>query len=496
MATEFFGPDSGIDTKDYLLMMDGTTAISRPEQLLGHTLTDANVDLSDALTVTRVRLKNGRIKTVVQTKRAPEERGRQYTVGFPSGALWTPAMELTLRTGCEKTFYMKYLCPDDRRYNHVEIMPDALLDPAVPEGDLITVDEESIITSTSTIRISEQFRLWAVGLQPIYDIGTAELHTIEFTTADCPSCTDVVGLGMITMGGDGIAVPEAELTDDRFATQTTLTTGGGAADYAVGLWTEGAIVLAGTSDAVTPAAGTAGSIFVSGDGGLNFGAVTGVVEPIWDFARLGENILAVGGVGGAAAKVYLSNNNGATWTAITSAALPATETIVSIDVDEETGNFYMVSEAGTFLKADISGSTVTIVDISANLAGTPTAAWRVKVLAKDHVAVGGADAGGSWYEETLDGGETFAEFATGAGASVIRAIAGTKFRTIVGAGTGLFIRDMLTNMEWNSVTLENGTSVTGNYTDGAEGVDGDFNQFCFCTDDGEVVFGKAFYPNA
>ena len=60
MSAGFFGPKEGIDTKDYLFEMEGSTPVSRPESLVGHTLTNANVNLSDALQITRVELKRGR----------------------------------------------------------------------------------------------------------------------------------------------------------------------------------------------------------------------------------------------------------------------------------------------------------------------------------------------------------------------------------------------------------------------------------------------------
>jgi len=44
--------------------------------------------------------------------------------------------------------------------------------------------------------------------------------------------------------------------------------------------------------------------------------------------------------------------------------------------------------------------------------------------------------------------------------------------------------------------FENAAALTGNIIDVAMARDGDFNRFAVCTDDGEVGFGKPFYPNA
>lgn len=492
MAIEFFGPENGIDTKDYLLLIDGDTAVSRPEKLVGHTLTNPNIDLSDALTVTRVKLSRGRIKTITLTKRAPEERGRQYTLGFPVGALWTPAMQLALRPGCRKTFYMKYLCPEDRRYNHIDIMPDALLDPVQPEGDLITVDDESTIAYTSTLRISEQVRLWQLGFSPIYD-STAAYHDIAFATADCPTCADVPGLGMFAVGGDGVAVPEVRITDDRFESSTTSATGAAATDIATAVYSDGGLVLVGTSDVANPTAAATGNMAVSTDGGTTFALDTVILLPVHAITRLGDTLIAVGGAAAGPAKVWFSQDEGATWTASTSAALPAADALIDVSADPETGRVYAVGESGTLLLIEVAGSSLVITDLSANLPGAPGVLWAVKVLAKDQVAVGGA---AGYFAESLDGWVSGTQKSIGAGVSTIKAIAGTKYRTLAGAGTALYERSAASNYDFETVTLENGLTVTGDYTAIREGVDGDFNQFVAVTDDGEVVFGKAFYPGA
>src|SRR5689334_3619106 len=152
----YWGPADGVDSKDYLLMMEGDTAISSPISLLGHALTNPSADSSNALTVTRLQLKNGKIQTVVRTKRAAEVRSRSYTLGFPAGALWSPAQQAALREGCKKTFFMKYLCPEDRRYNHADVFPDASMDEPVEAGDLITIDDATILSSTAALTVAEK----------------------------------------------------------------------------------------------------------------------------------------------------------------------------------------------------------------------------------------------------------------------------------------------------------------------------------------------------
>lgn len=493
----YFGPPEGIDSKDYLFLMAGDTPISKPVSLLGHTLTNPNVELSDALTVTRVELRNGRIRTIVRTKRAPEVRSRTYTIGFPPGALWTPAMHAALRPGgCRKTFYMKYLCPDDTRFEHVEIMPDGLLDPPQEEGDLITVDEENIIGMTSTLNVTERIRAWNLGWDLIFTDGDGSpLNGVGFTTADCPTCADVPGLGLIAAGGVGGAEDAvvALLTDDRFAsTPTAMTTGIADGNVVKTVYTDGATVLLGFADDPAIATAATGGIVRSNDGGLSFAAVSGITTPINKIFAVGDVIVAVGGTGAGAPTIHFSSDKGASWTASTSTLLAGTDALVSGAYDKDADRIYFVGEGGTLLVGQLTGDTLVLTDISANLPGAPGTLNAVNVFFKDHVAVGGA---AGYYAESFDGAVEFVEVAV-PGSAAITAIAGNQHRAVVAAGTALYERDPLNDFNYEAVVLGNGVTVTGDYTAVVMGVDGDFNMFAAVTDDGEVVVGKPYYPNA
>jgi hypothetical protein len=491
----FWGPAEGIDSKDYLFMMAGDTPISTPVSLLGHAVTSPSADSSDALTVTRVELRGGRIKTVVKVKRAAEVRSRTYTIGFPAGALWTPAQQLALKRNCRRTFYMKYLCPAETRYNHADIFPDGLLDEPVEEGDLVTIDDENIISSTSVLTISEKLRLWAQGYEIIYTNGETpvqQLYASAFMTVDCPGCNEGIALDIVVTGGDGTAVPEGLLTDDRFGSApTTLTIGGTATDFAYAVATRDDVIVAGTSDAPV-ATGTAGTLRVSQDRGASFTAVAGVVAPIFGIKYFGNSIIAVGGTAAGAPVMYVSEDNGTSWTTVTSSAFPAAAAFTAVASDTEGDNFYVVGEAGTLLKGRFVGSAVQVVDISANLPGAPGALNAVNVFNKDHLAVGGA---AGYYAESLDGGATWTEPGIPGSAAIV-GIAGNEHRAVVATVDGLHKRDLFTDFVFSTITLENGQAVTGNYTSVTMNVDDDFNIFLATTDDGEVVFGKPFYPNA
>jgi hypothetical protein len=492
----FWGPAEGVDSKDYLFMMAGDTPVSTPTSLLGHAVTSPSADSSDALTVTRVELRNGRIKTLVRTKRAAEVRSRTYTIGFPAGSLWTPAQQLAFKRNCRRTFFMKYLCSSEARFNHADIFPDGLLDEPVEEGDLITVDDENVISSTSVLTVTEKLRLWAQGYEIIYtnaDTPIVQLFSSAFTTVDCPGCDEGVGLGIIVGGGDGTAAPEGFLTDDRFGSAPTgLPIGGTLTDFAYALATKGDVIVAGTADSPV-AASTAGTLRVSQDGGVSFTAVSGITSPIFGIAYFGSTIIAVGGTGAGAPVMFVSFDKGTSWTQITSTILSGlTTAATAIASDVEADNFYIVGEGGMLIKGRFIGDSVMLSNITANLPGGPGALNTVNVFSKDFIAVGGA---ANYYAESLDGGTTWTQPAVPGSAAVV-GIAGNEHRAIVATADGLHVRDLFTDFVYTTLVLENGQVVTGNYTSVNMNVEDDFNIFMATTDDAEVVFGKPFYPNA
>jgi hypothetical protein len=496
-AYGFWGPPEGIDTHDLLLYLDGDTPVSRPQKLIGHALTNPNVDQSDALTITRVKLSGGRVKVVVITKRAPEERGRQYTINFPSGTLWSAALEAALRPGCRKTAYIRYLCPTDRKYNYSDVLPDALFDPPQPAGDLITVDDVNPVSFTSVMRISEQFRIYELGYDLAYSDATVSLKftSVAFLTADCPTCSDIPGLGFVVGGGDGAAAFYAKETDDRWATApSALAVGAGVADYVNAWYNDGSLLIAGFADKDVITASASGGLAVSRDGGVTWGLVAAITVPIWGITRLGDTLLAVGGTAAGAPVLYSSEDNGKSWTASTSALITGTAAFLAVAADNDAGAAYIVGEGGLFIKVTISGSALVLSDYSANLDGAPGDLNTVCVLAQDFIAVGGA---AGYYAESLDGGATSVQI-TVAGTDAIKRIAGNRWRTMVAALDALYDRSVLTNYEYELVALEGGAVVSGNYTDlqMRVGSGDDFNMFVAVTDAAEVVLGKSFLPNA
>lgn len=488
----FFGPAEGIDTHDYAFLMQGNNIIDRPQSLIGHTLTNANVNLSDALQVTRVRFRRGRIETYTLTKRAAEERSRSYTIGFPSGALWTPALQMATRQGCRKTFFMKYLCPADRRYEHVNILPDGVLSPPVPEGDVITVDDTTLITSSSTLETPKQETLFRLGYNKIYTLAAKSFSAVRFTTDDCPTCADVPGLGLIAVGGNGTLAPVNLVTEDRFST-VVLPVAGLATHYGTCVFTDGALVVIGYSDKTSPAGpALAGSLGVSNNGGASITMVAGITVPIFGVDRIGETLVAVGGTGAGAAKVYFSTTQGASWTEFLGTGLPATDAFTGIAGDPDNANGYIVAESGKVFKITAPGNTLALVDLSTSIPTFTGIFNAVKVLGPGHVMMGGAtgyliesvDSGAHWLTRSLSG------------ATPISAIGGNRFRTLVAAGSSVWERSPLSDFDFVLLTLEGGATISGTIRDITINVDGDYNLVALVSDDGTAYMGTGFYPNA
>ena len=106
--------------------------------------------------------------------------------------------------------------------------------------------------------------------------------------------------------------------------------------------------------------------------------------------------------------------------------------------------------------------------------------------------IGGA---AGYLAETFDGGGTWA-LRSVAGSAAVTAIGGSRFRTLVAAGTALYERSLLNDNDFVAVNLEGGQELTGDITDISQNVDGDYNLLALVTDDGEIALGKSFAPNS
>lgn len=485
-----WGPEK-LSSDSYEFLMQGANCVASKVSLLEHALTSPSQELSDPLTKPVQKKVRGRIVTVNKTVKPAEQTALTYTLLFPS-ALWTPALHKARQgAGCETDFYARYLCPPDDKYKHAYIYPDSVLDPPSEVEDFITNTTETVVlTEQTTLHTTERATLWNL-LWSVQADETGAVTAVAFKNEECVGCSDDVFVELFAAetGGAG-APPILHITDDRFATDTTNALSSPNDSIVTFLWSDGSVVLMGHSDAAI-AAGTAGGTQISFDDGATETIDSNLTIPIFDGAKFGTDYLIVGGTAAGAAVIYTSAD-GITWTAVSSSVLPATDALAAVAVDEDNGKFYAVGESGTLLVGQFSGSSIILQDLSANLPGSPGLLEAVAVLSPNHVIVGGA---AGYCAESFDGGVTWTEPGV-PGSSAITAIAGNCYRTLIGAGTAIYERSVLTNDEFRAVTFEGGVSLTGDITDIKMAPGGDMNYFAASTDDGEIIFAKPPYPNA
>lgn len=487
-----FGPPNGIDSKDYLFKMQtpGGFATDPLTPIIGHSLTSPSQNLTDNVLYEQVELVNGRIQVVSRVKRAGQETSRTYTIGLPS-AIWTPVLEATLQSGCQGSFFLVYLCPDDVIYEHWDILADSSMNPVVEAEDVVTTGTDTnIITSTTEITVAKKLRGFGLGFNPIYDAGgTVAYNDIVFKKADCVACGEGYAQGAIAVGGDGTAVPLITNTANRFADVNSLVTGGAATNVADAVYQDGDFIVVSMHIAASP---TAGLLYVSYNGGSSWSVVTAVAEVIFDIIDANGTLVLVGGDTTDGGRIFLSEDRLNTVVEITNAAIPASTALNAAAYDVETSNLYIVGDSGVLLKGRLSGSTLTLVDISANLNGSPGNLTCIALINTKELILGGAS---GYLSQTRDGGLTFTAVGIGTSAA-ISSVAGNRWRTIASAGTALFERSALTDNNFEVITLQDGAAVTGDYTRVRMAHGDDFNRWAAVTDDGEVVMGLPFYPNA
>jgi len=492
-----WGPEKGLDSKDYILHMehpvDGPTG--QPVNLLGHALTSPAQNLSDALQVTQVRLRGGKVIPITRVKRPAQELSRTYTVGFPSHALWSPLQQRAFQQiiGCQSDLYLIYPCPEDRIYSHWQGLRNATINPPIESTDVITNNEDTnMIERTSEIQVEEVVWGWELGFLPVY-AGTDEMYAITFLNEDCAGCDFSVDQGLLAVGGNGTDALVSLLTDDRFGSApTALTTGLTVTNVIASVFNEGDLIVVSALDDPDIVTATAGQLAVSSDRGVTWKIIAGFTDGITKVVQLGGLLIAVGsdftdGV------IWVSTDKGSTWTEVDSTALTTIE-LTNAAVDSVTGKVYMVSATGELLVARPSGGGLSVSDLTANIPGAPASLAGVCVLRKDHLVIAGA---AGYLAESRDGGVTWAQPNVPTSAAILKVV-GTVDRTAFITAANIYQRNPMTNQEFKLVTLESGLTVSGNYTDLVMGRNdfAAFNYFAACTDAGEVVIGTPFYPNA
>lgn len=487
----------------YHMMMAGATPSEEPTSLLEHSLDSPSQDLTEPVTQVIQRIVRGRIQNVTKTVEGARETGITYTMGFPS-ALWTPALELARQGGCNRDFFLNYLCPDNEQHRHVIVLPDSTLDPPIESTALVTVtgDAGETISETTTLRTSERWRMYEFRttelsvLQQGEPLADVPLHAVDFVLPDCVGCSDNIWTELVTGGFNDAAAPNVLVTGDRFANFESTTSPAPIGSYITSIRAYGDILIAGFADNPDVSAATTGGTLVSGDRGQSFvidDNVNGITEPIHGVARFGGLYIAVGGAASGAAVVYISAD-GVTWESVVSSALPASDALTAVTVDEDNGQIWMVGESGSLLVATFSGDSLLVSDLSGNLPGSPTTLHDVAVIGQGMITVVGATASGGYYAESYDGGATFLQPSAPIGSALV-SVSGNKYRTLVTNGTKIYERSLLTGASFKEIGMEAGGTIDGTITEVRQ-APGDVNYFVAVTTNGQTVMGRPPYPNA
>lgn len=486
-----WGPSKGLDSKDYILNMmpPGGYPTDPPQSLLNHSVTSPSQNLTDALTITSVEVRRGKVVAVTRTKRNAVETSRTYTIGVPS-AIWTPLTDQIVREGCdETTFFLLYQCAPDSIYEHWFILPDAALSPLIEAEDFVTTTEDTnIITRTTELATPRLLAGYGLTWNIEFDNAVVStFNTLAVLTEDCPGCSTVMQ-SIISVGtGDTGAIPQEVLTDDRFGTNSVLTSGAAVDTIPHAVYTEGDFIAVGYEITATT-----GEVRISFDRGATWEVVPGIAESIRDIIEVDNVLWALGGDSTGGGVLYSSADRFKTVTAVTSAALPASAAMNKMDFDPETRKFYLVGDGGLLLVGRFNGSSMKLTDISSNLNGSPGVLSGVLVRRKNEIVIAGA---ASYLEQSRDGGVTWAPMGI-AGTDDIVGIAGNAWRMVVLTTDNIFEQTALTKYEVTAVALENGATPVGAYTDVIMNVEEDFNRFLITTDSGEVISGIPYVPNS
>lgn len=475
------------------LWQEGAKGITDiPVSLEGHSLGTGSSELSEAITYTNTVRRNGRIIPLTKTLRSAIEMAITYDFGIEA-TLWSPVMQDSF-TGCIRTFFVEYVCPEDSEYAHFIILERGAMTPAIETIDLIVnEDTGEAVRWTTSIVVERRLWGWDLAYRQEYAAGGSNgLFDVDFVLEDCPGCDGNLGLDLMAVGGDVAVLPTVVNTDDRFESVISGTTGA-IGDIAYTSYADGDLQLVCVGDNVDPSAATSALVYRSINRGVDFTALTDIDIIVYDFIKVGSDILAVGVTTGGAAAVQISTDNGGSFTELTSTVLPASEALLSAAYDPDKQKIYFGGASGSLLTGRLGIAGMHLTDITANLATTaPSIINEVVYLDTDNIVVVG-DSG--IVQETWDGAETFNVIPFPV-ATEITAADGNKYRLVLGSGVNVYERSFLTKNRIEIAPLAEGVVLTGNITAIAMNTEDDFNRFAVCTDDGEVALGIPKYPNA
>lgn len=486
MSGKIWGPPNGLNSKSYVLAMAQENPASPLEELPNHTLGGVSPNLIDALFIPRTEMVNGRIKTRYIVSRAAEETHREYTLGFPQGMLYSPALDIARnKPECARDFFSVYKCPSDPQYGHFVVYTNGRLSPPQETEDFITVDDTNAIGEQSTLLLEERLLKFAIFGAEAYASAFTGAASIFIGRPDCGDCEGSLYDNIFIGGGTGAAL-EAMKSVNKLGTFSAVTVTGATATYYItdGVWVGDTIVLALADDDDPTGTPTAGQIAVSLDAGTNWSVISGVTEALYAVEYADGAVY----VGGDAGTLYMSEDF-VNFTEITN-SVHTTEVITDLAYDASTGVVYIAATDGA---AAILDSGV-ISDISTAVGAAASDLLSVAVLGAGHVMFGGA---AGLAKESVDGGDTFTTVSVGSTSSAIVAIKGTAHRVLVAAGSNVYERSPLTGMLFSAVPLRFNAAYGGAIValDMAPTSNGD-NFFVAIDATGDVYVYRPRYPGA
>lgn len=485
MTTPYWGPDEGISTLDFQLLMSYTDPTKYPYELDSHTLDTPTQNLTDTVTFSRTKKVRGRMKVVTTVSRSAEETSLDIPLGFPAGVLWSPALKLAKRGRCQRDFFLRYLCGADCHDNFF-VLPNARLDAPAVATALITVNDTVVIGWTTTLHAEEMLQYFHLDSYRKLEQAGWTFLTVAPVPEECQDCDLCIKRRLI--GGSNGAIPAILRTADNGANWTdvtaNLTAAGATALYFVSdIAADGDYVVVGLRDNADPTAATLGQAFYSSDGGVTYTQFAGYTEGVNKVIFFNERPYLIGTNG----SVYYSpdnvslvevQNNISTVT-LTDASVDAGEGVMYISGMLSGGIGTLFVYDGTAL-SDISTSANQLVDL-----------LSVHVYDRNFLAVGGT---GGTYAESVDGATTWRTVTLSGSAADVNDIEGDRYRHVVAAGSVLYERSIMTEMRFTARTPRYNVTPTGDIEDIEYGIDQDEYMFVSAGPDGMYFTHTPCHP--
>lgn len=485
-----------VHSEDYDFFLRGSTFEETPIDLIGHSLEQPNYETVAILKGNTVERING-VKTPVTRNIRPEiQTGQSMDVGLQEGAVVSRLSYLAEVAGnVRRDLALVYDCDDDTRYHHFIMHPNAMFSRPQNTSKIVGMGGDSnLITKKVTFSLETKREYWKLGIyeQSATPNDTA-LYTVGISLGDCVGTTRRNFVGHVAGAPSEVGQPAfSATTTTRFGTLVAGTNGVPNDHIITGSVRRGNVVIAVHTDDADLSTATAGGVQYSSDGGATFADATITGSPALFAVTYGAGYYVAVGAGGG----IFRSVNGLTWETVSN-SLGASADLYGIDYDAGSQYFYIVGHDGTnSLVARMRDTSVVDITATVGADSDTNVLYAVRALDPGHVAIGGA--GGSYYENSDIKGN--AEWYSGnvqGTTSDIRVILGDSNRTVVGAGSNIYIRDWLTKNIYAVQAPESGSTITGDYLGGAEGENSVFfDNFVLVTDAGEVVILRGFHPDA